>query len=105
MIDDQNWLSFGIIVHLVPCDDGTCAPATVIDHCDDRIQDGDETDIDCGGSCRACGFDTKCEVAADCQTGACDAGMCREPSCSDGIQDGFETGVDCGTYGCPACVH
>jgi hypothetical protein len=105
VIDHQNWLSFGIVVHLVPCDAGTCAPATVIDHCDDRVQDADETDIDCGGSCHACGFDTRCEVATDCQTGACDAGMCREPSCSDGIQDGFETDVDCGTYGCPACGH
>ena len=73
----------------------------VIDHCDDRVQDDDETDIDCGGSCHACGFDTKCEVATDCQTVACDAGKCREPSCSDGIQDGFETGVDCGTFRLP----
>lgn len=104
-IDGAHWLSFGFGFHLVPCDAGTCAPATVIDHCDDRVQDDDETDIDCGGSCHACGFDTKCEVATDCQTVACDAGKCREPSCSDGIQDGFETGVDCGTFGCPACVH
>jgi hypothetical protein len=102
---DKQMLSFGFQVHLVPCDVGTCAPTTVIDHCDDRVQDADETDVDCGGSCHACGFDTKCNVAGDCQTGACDAGMCRAPSCDDGIQDGFETGVDCGTYGCPACVH
>jgi hypothetical protein len=99
-----RWLSFGFQFHLVPCDAGTCAPVTVIDHCDDRIQDLDETDIDCGGSCHACGFDSQCLVAADCQSGACDTGMCREPSCSDGIQDGFETGVDCGTYGCSACA-
>lgn len=103
-LDGVHWLSFGFGFHLVPCDEGTCAPATVIDHCDDRVQDADETDIDCGGSCRACGFDTKCTAGTDCQTGACDDGMCREPSCTDGIQDGFESGVDCGSYGCPACA-
>jgi len=104
-IDGQRWLSFGFGFHLVPCDEGSCAPATVIDHCDDRVQDADETDLDCGGSCRACGFDSRCAVGADCQSGACDAGMCREPTCTDGIQDGFEFGVDCGAYGCPACSN
>ncbi|MEM9921285.1 MAG: T9SS type A sorting domain-containing protein, partial [Bacteroidota bacterium] len=40
--------------------------------CNDGIQNGNETGIDCGGSCPAC------------------------PTCSDGIQNGNETGVDCG---------
>ncbi|MTB51609.1 cohesin domain-containing protein [Lewinella sp. W8] len=40
--------------------------------CDDGIQNGDETGVDCGGSCDAC------------------------PTCDDGIQNGDETGVDCG---------
>jgi len=105
MVDGQRFLSIGIGLHLVPCDEGTCSATTVIDHCDDRVQDADESDGDCGGSCHACGYATKCVVATDCQTGACDAGMCREPSCSDGIQDGFEIGVDCGAYGCPACPN
>jgi len=105
MVDGQRFLSIGIGFHLVPCDEGTCAATTVIDHCDDRVQDADETDVDCGGSCHACGYDTKCVVATDCQTGACDSGMCRAPTCTDGIKDGFETGVDCGAYGCPACPN
>ncbi|MEO6773577.1 MAG: hypothetical protein ABI467_11230 [Kofleriaceae bacterium] len=96
-------LSIGFGFHLIPCDSGTCAPATVIDHCDDRTRDVDETDVDCGGSCHPCGFETTCVVASDCQSGACDSGMCREPTCTDHIQDGFESGVDCGTYGCRAC--
>jgi hypothetical protein len=43
--------------------------------CNDDIQNGDETGVDCGGSCTPC------------QT---------EPTCNDGIQNGDETGVDCG---------
>ena len=42
------------------------------------MQNGDETGLDCGGSCPAC------------------------PTCVDGIQNGGETGVDCGGK-CPAC--
>ncbi|MFZ9055500.1 MAG: T9SS type A sorting domain-containing protein, partial [Flavobacteriales bacterium] len=40
--------------------------------CDDGVQNGDETGIDCGGSCAAC------------------------ETCDDGIQNGDETGIDCG---------
>jgi hypothetical protein len=79
-------------------------PTQIIDHCDDRIQDSDETDIDCGGSCKACGFSTKCAIDADCQTGHCDSGACREPTCTDGIKNGYEGGVDCGTYECGGCA-
>lgn len=42
--------------------------------CSDGIQNGDETDLDCGGSCKSC-----------------------EPiNCNNGAQDGDETGLDCG---------
>jgi hypothetical protein len=40
--------------------------------CDDGIQNGNETGIDCGGDCDPCA------------------------SCIDGIQNGNETGIDCG---------
>ncbi|MEW7292444.1 glycosyl hydrolase [Aquimarina sp. 2304DJ70-9] len=43
--------------------------------CNDGVQNGDETGIDCGGSCEPCPVD---------------------PTCNDGIQNGDETGVDCG---------
>ena len=49
--------------------------------CYDQIQNGDETGVDCGGSCPVCVVD----------------------SCLNGIQDGDETGVDCGgscSYDC-----
>ncbi len=52
-----------------------CGPPS----CDDHIQNGNETGVDCGGpDCPPC------------------------PTCSDGIQNGNETGVDCGGS-CPAC--
>ena len=43
--------------------------------CTDGIQNGDETGIDCGGSCDPC---------------------VPTPTCDDGIQNGDETGIDCG---------
>lgn len=50
-------------------------------HCTDGIHNGDEEDIDCGGSsCAPC------------------------PACSDGIQNGDEEGIDCGGSHCTPCV-
>lgn len=49
--------------------------------CSNGVLDGDETGIDCGGSCTACS---------------------TTPSCTNGIQDGTETGVDCGGS-CTVC--
>ncbi|MFT5800269.1 MAG: hypothetical protein ACI956_000069 [Nonlabens sp.] len=61
---------------------GSCAPCDVPPTCDDGIQNGDETGVDCGGSC------APCDVL---------------PTCNDGIQNGDETGVDCGGSTCPPC--
>jgi hypothetical protein len=59
-----------------PCQD-FCVPT-----CEDGIQNGDETGIDCGG--------------ANCLP-------CPPPTCSDGVQNGQETGIDCGSITCPDC--
>ncbi len=58
--------------------DTTTNPTT----CSNGVLDGDETGIDCGGSCTAC---------------------TTAPSCTNGIKDGTETGVDCGGT-CTACT-
>ncbi len=51
--------------------------------CNDGIQNGQETGVDCGGpDCAPCS---------------------EEPSCNDGIQNGQETGVDCGGPECTPC--
>lgn len=89
-------LSFGVLVHLLPCDSGRCVAAPPVDRCHDRVRDGDETDVDCGGSCGACAGGATCATASDCQTAGCVAGTCAAATCTDNIQDGFETGLDCG---------
>ncbi len=69
--------------------------------CNDGIKNGDETDVDCGGSCPACVTEPTCndgimngdETDVDCG-GSCPA--CPEPTCDDGIMNGDEKGVDCG---------
>ncbi|MGE5186155.1 MAG: hypothetical protein ACM31C_29065, partial [Acidobacteriota bacterium] len=102
-----HMISVGFGVHLVPCDSGECARSTVTDTCHDRIVDGDESDVDCGGSCALrCPGGEACHSVADCQTAGCDSGTCRAPSCSDGIRDGIESGPDCGDLaGCAKCAN
>jgi hypothetical protein len=96
-------LSFGFRIHLIPCADGTCA-TSIGNTCFDRVHDGDETDVDCGGACGKCPGDATCAIAADCQSNACNAGTCAAPTCSDGVKDGYEANVDCGT-GCTGCAN
>jgi hypothetical protein len=80
----------------------TCQEAT----CEDETQNGDETDIDCGGSCEEnCGVNHKCEDADDCNSGVCrcteTACLCAAPRCDDGVQNGSEIDIDCGAL----CVN
>ena len=56
---------------VAPCEEPTC---------DDGYQNGNETGVDCGGSC---------------------PNIC--PTCVDGFQNGDETGVDCGGSSCAPC--
>jgi hypothetical protein len=98
----RDAISFAVSFHLTPCDGGAC-PVGLIDHCTDRKLDGDEADLDCGGSCRPCATSQNCQGPADCQSRQCQAGACAAPSCSDGVQDGFESDVDCG-YQCAPCA-
>lgn len=76
--------------------------------CTDGIQNGSETDVDCGGpDCDACptctdGVQNGNETGVDC--GGPDCPSCPvPPTCTDGIQNGNETGVDCGGPDCDPC--
>ena len=60
------------------CSDDNCSTGNAA--CFNGVQDGDETGVDCGGSCAPC------------------------PTCDDGIQNGGETGVDCGGPDCEPCA-
>ena len=73
----------------------------------DQQQDGNETDVDCGGgTCAQCPVGKRCHVSSDCTTNACDTvtGQCASSTCTDQQQDGNETGVDCGGGTCPSCA-
>lgn len=47
--------------------------------CNDLRQNGDESDVDCGGSCTPCALGRRCVTAPDCEPGVCTAGACTAP--------------------------
>jgi hypothetical protein len=98
----KDSFSVAFRVHLSPCPAGHCTSAAPADACRDRVRDGTETDVDCGGTCQPCQAGASCAAPNDCQTNACDTGRCRAPSCTDGMRDGFESDVDCGDN-CAKC--
>jgi len=71
--------------------------------CTDQIRNQDETDVDCGGSCKQCGDGKRCKLDTDCANNYCFQGICRTPTCSDGIKNQGEKGIDCGGP-CKACA-
>jgi len=77
------------------------------DTCTNDVLDGNETQVDCGGSCDPC----TCEEDEDCTgvdqvcvdgacVSSCQGGECG-PTCVDGETNGDETDEDCGGS-CPA---
>lgn len=75
--------------------------------CADGVRNGDETDVDCGGSCGAgCAVGAGCAEGADCDAGVCGIRLrCLSPSCMDRVRNGTETDADCGGPDCPACMN
>ena len=75
----------GIDPHHAPAtcaDTNSCAAAPT---CTDGIQNGLETDVDCGGpDCGACALGASCSMTGDCATGRCTESRCAYPtSCLD----------------------
>ena len=68
------------------CDDGnsndndfctnSCVPGDM-GGCADNEQNGDETDVDCGGGCSPCGDGKSCAGNEDCSSGQCSGGTCE----------------------------
>jgi hypothetical protein len=88
------------------CESFVCVSSEAGTHCraaacDDATQNGDETDVDCGGSCNPCGPAETCASDADCSSNLC-AEVCLVPACSDGVHNGDESDVDCGGS-CGSC--
>ena len=75
------------------CSNDICqAPA-----CDDGVLNGEESDIDCGGStCAGCSAGDRCGQADDCNSLVCTDNQCQAPRCDDQVQNGQETDRDCG---------
>jgi len=72
--------------------------------CTDGLQNGTETDVDCGGpACRPCTDNQKCAQAADCGSQVCGNGVCRPAGCTDTVLNGTETDIDCGGATCGRC--
>ncbi len=65
--------------------------------CNDDIQNGTESDTDCGNAaCGDCGNGDSCTANGQCTSNFCQQGICRQPPCADGVQNGTETDTDCG---------
>jgi hypothetical protein len=63
---------------LVPHAPAACISA--LNNCNDGVQNGTESDVDCGGgTCMPCSNGRTCNVGSD-----CDAGMCSNGHCSGG---------------------
>jgi hypothetical protein len=73
--------------------------------CHDGAKDGDETDMDCGGSCEPCATGQMCNTGSDCTSTLCNSftNRCVGTRCEDGVRDGNETDVDCGGGACLPC--
>jgi Trypsin-like peptidase domain len=91
------------------CGDGKCLAAT----CRNQVWDGDETDVDCGGTCLPCALGQGCFMESHCAPQTCFLGQCYS-LCGDGAQNGTESDVDCGgasrvtseyTQACAACAN
>ena len=121
--DNDCKSSGGFIMH--GCGEGVCMT------CSDNQINGDETDVDCGGSCDLCKDGQRCDQDSDCKsqfcseaqtceqkdgtpspTGCandlecgedlrCDNGSCI--SCFDNKKNGDETDTDCGGIICSQC--
>jgi hypothetical protein len=62
--------------------------------CDDGLQNGTESDVDCGGgTCPACANGLRCRTTADCQAGDCLDGVCQTPE-SGGLEAGLVVTTD-----------
>ena len=91
------------------CLSGLCSAQTgkcIGNRCLDTVMDGDESGVDCGGSCGArCQVGQGCHVAGDCASGICNqqTGLCAADACHDGARNGAETAIDCGGGTCAPC--
>jgi hypothetical protein len=102
-----------LLIVAVAASSGCIVQVSNLASCTDGIQNGGETDVDCGGGvCAACSDNRRCVVNSDCASGSCaivgGARICAitqvGPTCTDNLKNGNESDVDCGGGACPACA-
>lgn len=71
--------------------------------CSDGVQNNDETDVDCGGSCVDCANGLMCSDLTDCASGVCTDGVCAAFVCGDGVVSGGEA-CDPSDPSTPCCL-
>jgi hypothetical protein len=94
------------------CDSQVCSGVEcVAPACDDRVENGKETALDCGGGCPPCAADQPCEVGDDCTSGQCFSGSCGS-DCTEGLANcdednanGCEINVRTDVVNCGSCGH
>ncbi|MDO8617321.1 MAG: hypothetical protein Q7N87_00270 [Candidatus Uhrbacteria bacterium] len=89
-------------VFLTGCGDQKPSTMNVAATCSDGKMNGDESGVDCGGSCKVCADPAVCQIPSQCSSGVCMSGKCMPPTCDDGVQNQGEVGTDCGGP-CKAC--
>jgi hypothetical protein len=83
------------------CGTQSCAPGVErccqAPACDDDVQNGTESDVDCGNACGPCAVGDSCIIGIQCSSGLCQGGVCAAaPSCTDNVRNGTESDTDCG---------
>jgi hypothetical protein len=84
----KGWCAIGGALAVV----WTASPAFAAKpSCYDRVKNGPETDVDCGGDCPPCDLEERCLEPRDCRTGRCSERHCVEQPYQGGapVPDGF----------------
>lgn len=95
--------ALGLLAALAGTSCGSAGTYRPPNPCADGIKNNAETDVDCGGSCAACGTGRGCGGGRDCDSGICIASQCVSEHCGNMQQDGDETDKDCGGALCAGC--
>jgi len=80
------------------CKGGRCTDPS----CTDKVQNQNETAIDCGGPCLPCDIDEACKVNDDCEGQYCKDLVCAD-HCVSTTKEADETDKNCGGETCGPC--